>query len=127
MIGTDNDVWATKDLIRDAGFYPEVFKRPQNTRESKGVDIALTIDMLRGAYMDLYDVAVLVTGDGDYIPVVREVQRVGKAVYLIGFDHPEGGLNRDLRLASDQFFDMITEFCNKWRELTSPVTVGEQA
>ena len=27
------------------------------------------VDMLRGAYMNLYDVAVLVTGDGDYIPV----------------------------------------------------------
>lgn len=92
-----------------------MFKRPQNARASKGVDIALTIDMLRGAYMGLYDVAVLVTGDADYIPVVREVQRLGKNVYLIAFDHPEGGLNSELRLASDQFFDATKAFCEKWR------------
>jgi uncharacterized LabA/DUF88 family protein len=115
IIGTDEDLRAAKELVRSGGFYPEVFKRPQNTRQSKGVDIALTIDMLRGAFMSLYDVAVLVTGDGDYIPVVREVQRLGKNVYLIGFEHADGGLNPDLRLASDQFFDMTKVFCDKWR------------
>jgi hypothetical protein len=127
LIGSEDDVRATKDLVRGGGFYPVVHKRPANTKRSKGVDIALTIDMLRGAYMSLYDVAVLVTGDADYIPVVHEVQRLGKNVYLIGFDHPAGGLNPDLRLASDQFFDMTGEFCKQWSKSTaSPLNVDVQ-
>jgi hypothetical protein len=119
MVGSDDQVWDTKDLVRGAGFYPEVFKRQKGSRDSKGVDIALTIDILRGAYMSLFDVAVLVTGDGDYVPVVREVQRLGKVVCLIFFEHSAAGLNQDLRLASDRFFDMTKDFCDKWRVLSA--------
>ena len=32
IVGSDEDVRLTKDLVRSGGFYPEVFKRPQNTR-----------------------------------------------------------------------------------------------
>jgi uncharacterized LabA/DUF88 family protein len=115
MVGSDEQLWDAKALVRDAGFYPEVFKRPKDSRDAKGVDIALTIDMLRGAYLSLFDVAVLVTGDGDFVPVVREVQRMGKAVYSIFFEHAAAGLNQDLRLASDYFFDMTTMFCEQWK------------
>ncbi|WP_243032473.1 NYN domain-containing protein [Thermus altitudinis] len=46
----------------------------------KGVDIQIAIDILRLAYADAYDVAVLVSGDGDFAEVVRVVQDMGKQV-----------------------------------------------
>lgn len=40
------------------------------------------VDMLAGASRNLYDVAVLVTGDGDLVEVVRAVKDLGKHVEL---------------------------------------------
>jgi uncharacterized LabA/DUF88 family protein len=49
-------------------------------------------------------VAVLVTGDGDYLPVVEEVKRFGKRVVLAFFEHSEAGLSPELRRAADEFY-----------------------
>lgn len=51
----------------------------------KGEDILLTCEMLRGAIMDHYDEAVLVSGDGDFVPVVNMVQSFGKRVIVVSF------------------------------------------
>ncbi|MDX2007534.1 MAG: NYN domain-containing protein [Meiothermus sp.] len=44
----------------------------------KGVDIQIAIDMLKLAYADAYDVAVLVSGDGDFSEVLKVIQEMGK-------------------------------------------------
>lgn len=46
----------------------------------KGVDIQIAVDMLKLAYNDAYDVAVLVSGDGDFADVVKVIQDQGKQV-----------------------------------------------
>jgi len=46
----------------------------------KGDDIHLASDMIKGAYENMYDVAILVSGDGDFIPAVNIVQEKGKSV-----------------------------------------------
>lgn len=46
----------------------------------KGDDIHLATDMLSLAYEDIYDVAILVSGDGDFVPAVWKVQKLGKKV-----------------------------------------------
>jgi len=46
----------------------------------KGVDIQIAIDILRLAYANAYDIAILVSGDGDFAEVVRVVQDMGKQV-----------------------------------------------
>lgn len=53
--------------------------------EVKGDDVQLANDMLVGAYEDLYDTAILVSGDEDFKPVVRTVKRLGKKVENIFF------------------------------------------
>ena len=42
-----------------SSFPPEVFKRKREGEKAKGVDIALSKDLLSHAYLDNYDVAVL--------------------------------------------------------------------
>jgi uncharacterized LabA/DUF88 family protein len=62
--------------------------------------------MLRQAFLDNYDLAVLVTGDGDYLPVVEEVKRLGKRVTLAFFEHAQAGLNPELPRAADEFYQL---------------------
>ncbi len=46
----------------------------------KGDDIHLATDMLSCAYENLYDTAILINGDGDFRPVIRKIQKLGKHV-----------------------------------------------
>ncbi len=50
-------------------------------------DIHLAVDMVKLAYNNAYDTAILVTSDGDFIPAINAVQEIGKRVENIGFEH----------------------------------------
>ncbi len=49
-------------------------------RTEKGVDVQLAAHMLAHAFDNQYDTAILVSHDGDFAPVVAEVQRLNKRV-----------------------------------------------
>lgn len=53
--------------------------------EEKGVDVSLVVDMLTGAFTDAYDVAILVSSDGDFKPAVEAVRGSGKRVEYVFF------------------------------------------
>lgn len=95
------------------GFNPQVFKRDADQRKAKGVDIALTKDMLSHAFLGHYEVAVLVAGDGDYVPLVEQVKRFGKLVYIWFFEAE--GLSPKLKLASDWYRDLTPHFIANWK------------
>ena len=46
----------------------------------KGDDVYLATDLIKGAYENLYDVAIIVSGDADFIPAIKLVQKKGKKV-----------------------------------------------
>lgn len=48
----------------------------------KQVDVLIAVDMVGMAQRDEYDLAYLLSADGDFVPVVREVQRHGKRVFV---------------------------------------------
>jgi uncharacterized LabA/DUF88 family protein len=79
-VGDDPTLDSVRKQISGLGFNPVVFKRDSDQKKAKGVDIALTKDMLSHAFRDNYQIAVLVAGDGDYVPLVEEVKRLGKLV-----------------------------------------------
>lgn len=59
----------------------------------KGVDVLMAVDLLVGAYENLYDTAILVSSDTDLIPALAKVCAMGKKVEYIGFSHkPSYGL-----------------------------------
>jgi uncharacterized LabA/DUF88 family protein len=107
-MGDDTVVMDVRESLFALGFHHEVFKRARGQAKSKGVDITLTKDMLSHAFMNTYDASVLVAGDGDYVPLVNEVKRLGKVVYVIFFK--DTGFNRNLALAADAFFAIDDAF-----------------
>ncbi len=54
--------------------------------KQKGVDILLSIDMLGKAYEDQYEWAMLLSGDDDYVDLVKAVKNRGKRVYGFYFE-----------------------------------------
>jgi uncharacterized LabA/DUF88 family protein len=108
------------DSLLNMGFLPRVMKRSKGETKSKGVDIKLCTEMLANAYMDNYDVAFLATGDADFLPVVEEVQRLGKRVHLMTFNN---GLNEKLKRACDLYLNCGQTFAELW---TAFLTGGEE-
>lgn len=73
----------------------------------KGVDINIAVDMMRYAYNDSYDVAILVSGDGDFATVVEAVKDRGKHVEVAAV---KSGESYHLRNACDKFIPLTEEF-----------------
>ena len=69
------------------------------TTVQKGVDIMIATDLLRFAWDDLYDVAVLVSGDGDFSYAVQAVKDMGKHVEVAAFP---SNLSSELVSVSDE-------------------------
>lgn len=82
--------------------YPVVFKK-ERRKKAKGVDIQLTVDILSNVYKDNVDSIYLVSGDGDYKPVLEEAMRHGKHVYVAALS---SGLNIELKNCADKFIDL---------------------
>jgi len=66
------------------------------------LDIELVVDMLKTARN--LDVAIVVSGDGDFAPAIRAVQEMGVRVEVISF---RGNTSSDLIDVADQFTDII--------------------
>jgi len=49
-------------------------------------DINLAVDMVKLAFNNAYDSAILVSSDGDFNPAVRAVKEIGKNVENVGFE-----------------------------------------
>ncbi len=56
-----------------------------DTAVEKGVDIMLATDLLRFGWDDLYDVAIVVSGDGDFAYALQAVKDMGKHVEVAAF------------------------------------------
>ena len=95
---------------------PRVFSKPKN-RSGKGVDIQMTVDILSNIYQGNVESVFLVSGDGDYEPVLAECRRMGKQVYVAAFS---SGLNPKLRLSADHFIDIDGQFFQPPSTLGAP-------
>ncbi|MFX0069707.1 MAG: NYN domain-containing protein [Candidatus Hermodarchaeota archaeon] len=60
-------------------------KRTDQEAFEKKIDIQIAIDMISLAYENAYDIVVLVSGDGDFIPVVKKLKELGKKVEVWAF------------------------------------------
>lgn len=65
--------------------FPKLGKIAGNSYKSN-VDVEMTIDMMRSAEQIRPDIMLLCSGDGDFIPVVRELRRRGIRTEVASFE-----------------------------------------
>jgi len=78
-------------------------RRRGATWTEKGVDVALVTDLLAMAYRNVYDVAIIVSGDKDFEGAIDEVKRLGKRVEVACFNHV---ISEDLKMKADRFIPL---------------------
>ncbi len=80
--GKQNFVVKRGYLMKNDGVYHE-----------KGVDVKIAVDLLVGAYENMYDTAILISSDTYLIPAIQKIKHLGKEIEYIGFSHkPSYGL-----------------------------------
>jgi uncharacterized LabA/DUF88 family protein len=76
------------DLMH-AGIEPKYVPMSQGRDKEKGIDIAMAVDVLQVGLEGKIDVAALVTGDGDFVPLVRALMKHGIRVMAVFFEYEE--------------------------------------
>ncbi|MBU1202696.1 NYN domain-containing protein [Patescibacteria group bacterium] len=74
------------------------------TKEKGNLDVEFTIDVIK--YSTAYDIAVFVTGDSDFLPLISYLRNLGgkaKKVYIFS---TEGCISNELRTGGDGYFDL---------------------
>jgi uncharacterized LabA/DUF88 family protein len=69
----------------------------------KGVDISLTTGLLLYGHKNLYDTAIVLTGDKDFKAAIKAVKEMGKIVEIAGFDHSTA---KELQLIADKYISL---------------------
>jgi uncharacterized LabA/DUF88 family protein len=79
---------------------PRVFKKEKKSKKTKIVDISLCIDALRHSYHRHVEGILILSGDADFLPLIREVMRNGTQVWAGAFSV---GLSPRIPSAVDRF------------------------
>lgn len=94
------------NLLRMEGGYRVTSKPTRergNSRREKGVDIQLATELIAQGFNDSYEVAILVSGDADYLRAIKYVQDQGKRVVGVQFNSNTAG---DLKGSVDEHIDL---------------------
>ncbi|WP_125614333.1 NYN domain-containing protein [Specibacter cremeus] len=105
----ENDsIW---QKMRDADFEVETFDRSTCTNREKQVDTALCTRMMEDSFTYMKaangDIAVLVAGDGDFLPTIKSLQSRGLRVRVVSWSH---AVSHQLRDAADEFIELDPYF-----------------
>ncbi len=98
--GVGGKLGGTRNQQFEGHIFPYVFKKSQKSARSRLVDISTAIDMLNYASPEKLDAMYLISGDGDFIPLIKEVMHKGIRVYLMALS---SGLNPQLPISVDEF------------------------
>ena len=107
--GSQEQAFHLKSTLRKAEYEPMIYQKFKGGREKK-VDIAVAKEMLINAFNHNCDIALLISGDEDYVDLVQEVKRYGVTVVGAFFTQ---GRSPDLELACDQFCELKVINVNK--------------
>ena len=106
-----------EDALIKAGVTPHflpLFPQDDGHPREKGIDVWLALEAFDLARSKELDVIVLITGDGDYVPLVRKLNSLGSRVMVTAWD---------IRLATERFSATRTAQ-SLIDEVTYPVMMG---
>ena len=75
------------DLLH-AGIEPKNIPMSESLGE-KGIDVYMAVETLQVGLDDKIDIAILVTGDGDFVPLVRTLMKNGVRVGIAFFEYTD--------------------------------------
>lgn len=75
-----------------------IYKQRGQEMVEKGVDVMIATDLVSGAFKNLFDTAILVSGDGDFFPAIEAAKGLGKHVEVAAF---ENNLSPEAERAAD--------------------------
>lgn len=101
--GADGSDEGLHNYLRRCGYIVRLSNVHHVDAGQKGVDVDLATDMVLFACKDYYDTAILVSGDGDFVPAVEKVKDMGKRVEVACFGNT---INEGLRLSADTYRDL---------------------
>ena len=98
------------NALKAQGFHVET--RPIVNSKEKGIDVMLATELLTHAFKDNFDIAVIVSGDQDYIIALKEVKREGKKIVLACFKNSFSNVIKEI---ADEaiFIDDIAEIVKR--------------
>ncbi len=80
--------------------------------EQKQVDVMLALDLVKLSWLGRMDVAVLVAGDDDFVPAVREAREYGVVVRLC---YQPGNVGLELLNAADERLELTESLIKEVR------------
>ena len=89
------------NFLRKQGITMRLKELNQQHPTQKGVDIYLASDMISLAYENAYDIAFILSGDGDYKALIELVKSKGKKVWILSFRR---SLSNALKECADKVF-----------------------
>ena len=102
----DGDTNIMHDNLRKQGFRVkarDTVVREGNTVIQKEVDVSLACELLSHALLDHYDVAIVVSGDRDFVPAIKKVQEAGKRVEVASF---RANLSEEVKRFADVYYEL---------------------
>ena len=69
-------------------------------------DIHMAVDLVKGAFKNLYDEAILVSGDGDFVPAVLAAKEEGKFIENVYF---KKSASTNLKMNCNRSFELKKE------------------
>jgi uncharacterized LabA/DUF88 family protein len=107
QIGTTEFVCEGGGFRGNSKLIPRIHKKSAASRKTKVVDVELTMDVMRAALTMPIDGIYVLSGDGDYLPLFREVTRSNKQLYTGAFS---SGLADGIRHVGEAFVDLDSLF-----------------
>ena len=74
-------------------------------------DIHMAVDMVDGSAYNIFDVAILVSGDGDFVPAVHSIKNRNKKVENVYF---RGSSSRNLKQHCDNSLELSKDILEKF-------------
>ncbi len=78
-------------------------------KEKGNMDVEITIDALH--HLNKYDIAVLFSGDADFLALVGYLKNCGKKVYIFS---SKNNISQELRTGGSGYFDVLGIETNIW-------------
>jgi uncharacterized LabA/DUF88 family protein len=87
--------------------YLPLIRGANNELKEKGIDVSLALDAYKKATSKAFDILVLIAGDGDYLPLVRELQTISVPIDVMLLSWDFECANGDVTMTSQDLLEEV--------------------